>query len=214
MMFHSRWVDSDAKAYIERHAKKNINSELALRVYTSQLIGSDSDLVMHGGGNTSCKTTMTDLFGNHTRVLCIKGSGWDLGTIETPGLPAVRLDPLLELRQLDKLSDESMVNVQRANLMDQASPNPSVETLLHAFLPHHVVDHTHATPFLALANLPEPEAIMREIFGDCMAIVPYVMPGFALAKLAAEIAEQHPEAEGLLLLPHGHFTWGEDAKQS
>lgn len=213
-MFHTHWVDGDANAYIERHAQKGINAELALRVYTSQLIGSDPDLVMHGGGNTSCKTTMPDLFGNDTRVLCVKGSGWDLATIEAPGLPAVRLDPLLELRQLDALSDEDMVNVQRANLMDQASPNPSVETLLHAFLPHHVVDHTHATPFLALANLPEPEPIMREIFGDSMAIVPYVMPGFALAKLAAEIEEQHPEAEGLLLLQHGHFTWGEDAKQS
>ena len=214
MIFHTRWVDGDANAYIERYAQKGINAELALRVYTSQLIGSDPDLVMHGGGNTSCKTTMPDLFGNDTRVLCVKGSGWDLGTIEAPGLPAVRLDPLLELRQLDALSDEDMVNVQRANLIDQTSPNPSVETLLHAFLPHNVVDHTHATPFLALANLPEPEAIMREIFGTRMAIVPYVMPGFALAKLAAGIAEQHPEAEGLLLLQHGHFTWGKNAKQS
>lgn len=214
MMFHTRWVDSDAKAYIERHAEKGINAELALRVYTSQLIGSDPDLVMHGGGNTSCKTTMPDLFGNTVRVLCVKGSGWDLGTIEVAGLPAVKLDSLLELRQLDALRDEDMVNVQRTNLMDQASPNPSVETLLHAFLSHHVVDHTHATPFLALANLPEPEPIMREIFGDKLAIVPYVMPGFELAKLAAEIAEQHPEAEGLLLLQHGHFTWGENAKQS
>ena len=214
MMFHTRWVDSNAKAYIERHAEKGINAELALRVYTSQLIGSDPDLVMHGGGNTSCKTTMSDLFGNTVRVLCVKGSGWDLGTIEAPGLPAVKLDSLLELRQLDALSDEEMVNIQRANLIDQSSPNPSVETLLHAFLPHHVVDHTHATPFLALANLPEPEAVTREIFGEKLAIVPYVMPGFALAKFAAEIAEQHPEAEGLLLLQHGHFTWGENAKQS
>ena len=169
---------------------------------------------MYGGGNTSCKTTMLDLFGNDTRVLCIKGSGWDLGTIEVPGLPAVGLDYPIGTPSADALSDEDMVNVQRANLMDQASPNPSVETLLHAFLPHQVVEHTHATPFLALANLPDPEAVMREIFGTSMAIVPYVMPGFALAKLAAEIAEQHPEAEGLLLVQHGHFTWGEDAKQS
>lgn len=213
-MFHTRWVDSDAKAYIERHEEKGINAELALRVYTSQLIGLDPDLVMHGGGNTSCKTTMPDLFGNAVKVLCVKGSGWDLGTIEAPGLPAVKLAGLLELRQLDVLSDEDMVNIQRANLMDQASPNPSVETLLHAFLPHNVVDHTHATPFLALANLPDAEAIMHEIFGDKLAIVPYVMPGFALAKLAAEIADQNPVAEGLLLLQHGHFTWGEDAKQS
>ena len=214
MMFKNRWVDSDAKAFIKRHAEKGINAELALRVYTSQLIGSDPDLVMHGGGNTSCKTTMPDLFGNTVRVLCVKGSGWDLSTIEAPGLPAVKLDPLLELRNLDALNDEDMINVQRASLMNQASPNPSVETLLHAFLPHEIVDHTHATPFLALANLPEPEAIISEIFGDSLAIVPYVMPGFTLAKLAADIAEQHRNVEGLLLLQHGHFTWGKDAKQS
>ena len=213
-MFYTRWVDSDAKACIERHADIGVNPEIALRVYTSQLIGSDPELVMHGGGNTSCKTTMPDLFGDTVRVLCVKGSGWDLGSIEVPGLPAIRLEPLLELRKLDALSDEEMVNVQRTNLMDQTSPNPSVETLLHAFLSHNVVDHTHATPFLALANLPEPELIANEIFGDSLAIVPYVMPGFALAKLAAEIAEQHPAAEGLLLLQHGHFTWGKDAKQS
>ena len=214
MMFYNRWVDSDAKASIERHADIGVSAEIALRVYTSQLIGSNPELVMHGGGNTSCKTMMPDLFGVNVKVLCVKGSGWDLGTIEAPGLPAVKLDPLLGLRELDALSDEDMVNVQRTNLMDQASPNPSVETLLHAFLPHNVVDHTHATPFLGLANLPEPEGIAHEIFGDSLAIVPYVMPGFALAKLAAEIAEKHPKAEGLLLLQHGHFTWGEDAKQS
>ena len=213
-MFYNRWVDSDAKASIQQHADIGVSAEIALRVYTSQLIGSDPELVMHGGGNTSCKTTMPDLFGDTVRVLCVKGSGWDLGKIEVPGLPAIKLEPLLELRKLDALSDEDMVNVQRANLMDQASPNPSVETLLHAFLSHNVVDHTHASPLLALANLPEPELIANEIFGDSLAIVPYVMPGFALAKLAADIAEQHPEAEGLLLLQHGHFTWGKDAKQS
>ena len=210
-MFEHRWNEQLASACVSDHAAEGVNAELALRVYTSQLIGSDPDLVMHGGGNTSCKTIMPNLFGNDTRVLCIKGSGWDLGTIEAPGLPAVRLDPLLELRQLGALNDEDMVNVQRANLINQASPNPSVETLLHAFLPHNVVDHTHATPFLALANLREPDVILREIFGDSMAIVPYVMPGFALAKLAAEVAEQHPKAEGLLLLQHGHFTWGDNA---
>ena len=122
-------------------------------------------------------------------------------------MPAVKLDRLLELRHLDALNDQDMINVQRASLMDQASPNPSVETLLHAFCPHQIVDHTHATPFLALANLPEPELIANEIFGDSLAIVPYVMPGFTLAKLAADIAEQHRNVEGLLLLQHGHFTW-------
>ena len=213
-MIEYRWVDSDAESCITRHAEQGINADLALRVYTSQLIGSDPDLVMHGGGNTSCKTVIKDMFGDESKVLCVKGSGWDLGTIEAPGLPAVKLEPLLALRGLRSLADEDMVNVQRANLMDQQSPNPSIETLLHAFLPHAVVDHTHATAFLSLANLPEPEAAVSEIFGNKMAIVPYVMPGFELAKTAAEIAEKHPEAEGLLLLQHGHFTWGDNAKDS
>ena len=126
----------------------------------------------------------------------------------------MKLEPLLKLRKLKILSDEEMVNVQRINLINQASPNPSVETLLHAFLPHTVVDHTHATAFLSLANLPDPKAILREIFGDSLVLVPYIMPGFSLAKVAAEIAESNPKAKGLLLLKHGHFTWGQSAKES
>lgn len=213
-MIKYRWDDSEAKLCIERHQAVGVNADLALRVYTSKLIGSDPELVMHGGGNTSCKTTIKDIFGAKQRVLCVKGSGWDLGTIEAPGLPALKLDPLLDLRSLNALSDENMVNIQRANLVDQSSPNPSIETLLHAFLPHSVIDHTHATAFLALANLPEPEPVVREIFGNSIAIVPYVMPGFLLAKNAADIAEQNPDAVGLLLLQHGHFTWGENTKES
>ena len=213
-MYENRWNNTDADLTIASIVAKGINQDIALRVYTSRLIGNDPDLVMHGGGNTSCKTVMSDVFGNDTRVLCVKGSGWDLGTIEASGLPAVRIEPLLELRSLESLSDEDMVNVQRANLMDQSSPNPSIETLLHAFLPHKFVEHTHATPFLALANLPDPKGTIREIFGDSMVVVPYVMPGFELAKLAASIAEEHPEADGIVLLKHGHFTWGDDAKSS
>jgi len=213
-MFENLWNESDASAFVLSHSKNKINADVALRVYSSRLIGSEKNLVMHGGGNTSCKTIVQDVFGKDTRVLCVKGSGWDLGAIEAAGMPAVRLDPLLDLRGLEVLSDEDMVNVQRSNLMDQNSPNPSVETLLHAFLPHNVIDHTHATPFLSLANLPNAEAIMQEIFGSKLVSVPYVMPGFELAKVAAEIAEQNPEAHGLLLLKHGYFTWGENAKQS
>lgn len=213
-MFKNNWNDKDAASFIKTHHADRINADLAHRVYTSQLIGKEPDLVMHGGGNTSCKTVMKDLHGQNLDVLCVKGSGWDLGTIQAPGLPAVRLAPLLDLRNLDALSDEDMVNVQLANLLDQSAPNPSVETLLHAFLPHKFIDHTHATPFLSLANLPDSDAIMREVFGQTLAVVPYVKPGFALAKLAAQVAEENPEAEGLLLLKHGHFTWGTDAKSS
>ncbi|MDO8313091.1 MAG: class II aldolase/adducin family protein, partial [Sideroxyarcus sp.] len=158
-MFANLWQDADAVAMQNAAGADiptNANSrELALRVYTSRLIGQDPDLVMHGGGNTSVKLSMHDVFGDLVDVVHIKGSGWDLEVIEAAGLPAVRIAPLMRLRKLAALSDEDMVNVQRANLMDSAAPNPSVETLLHAYLPHKYVDHTHATPFLTLANLPE-----------------------------------------------------------
>ena len=169
---------------------------------------------MHGGGNTSVKVRRENLFGESRDVLHVKGSGWDLDTILAAGLPGLWLDPLRDLRRLEQLSDEQMVNVQRSNLLDSTSPNPSVETLLHAFLPHKYVDHTHATPFLILANLPDAAEICKEIFGLKLGIVPYIMPGFALAKKAAEVFEQDPTVEGLLLLGHGHFAFGETAKQS
>ena len=115
-------------------------------------------------------------------MLCVKGSGWDMGTIEAPGLPAVRLEPLRELVGLQALSDEDMVNVQRCNLLDSKSPNPSVETLLHAFLPHKFIDHTHSNAVLALTDQPDGEALAADVYGKRAALVPYVMPGFALAK--------------------------------
>lgn len=190
------------------------DQELGERVYTSRLIGQNPDLLMHGGGNTSVKLKRTNLFGESLPVLHVKGSGWDLDSIEAPGLPGVWLDPLLRTRQLDAMSDEDMVNYQRSNLLSSASPNPSVETLLHAFLPHKYVDHTHATAFLILANLPNAEEVCRTIFGDRLGIVPYVMPGFGLAKIAAEVYEANPNVEGLLLLQHGHFAFGDTAKES
>jgi rhamnose utilization protein RhaD (predicted bifunctional aldolase and dehydrogenase)/NAD(P)-dependent dehydrogenase (short-subunit alcohol dehydrogenase family) len=211
---NSRWSDSDAQAFIARYAEKGVSGDLALRVYTTRLLGQDPRLVLHGGGNSSVKTVMRDLLGEDVAVLCVKGSGWDMGKIEPPGLPAVRLDPLRGLRALDKLSDEDMVNAQRGALLDSAAPNPSVETLLHAFLPHKFIDHTHATSVLALTDQPDGEALCREVYDGRMAIVPYIMPGFALAKKAAEIYEQEPRVEGLILLKHGIFTLGEDARQA
>ena len=190
------------------------DQELGERVYTSRLIGQNPDLLMHGGGNTSVKVQRPDLFGQVKKVLHVKGSGWDLDSIEAAGLPGVWLEPLLKLRDLSNLSDEEMVNYQRSNLLNCTSPNPSVETLLHAFLPHKYVDHTHATPFLVLANLPNAEDICREIFDKRLGIVPYIMPGFGLAKKAAEIYEENPEVEGILLIQHGHFAFGETAQSS
>ncbi|MCZ6454534.1 MAG: class II aldolase/adducin family protein, partial [Alphaproteobacteria bacterium] len=150
----SFWSDSEAQAAIERYGQRGIGEDLALRIYTTRLLGGEPKLVLHGGGNTSVKTPLTDLAGDTVDVLCVKGSGWDMASIEPPGLPAVRLDPLRRLRALDRLSDEDMVNAQRGNLLDSAAPNPSVETLLHAFLPHKFIDHTHSTAILALTDQP------------------------------------------------------------
>src|SRR6185437_3959642 len=208
----SRWSDSDAQAAIKHYAEKGVGEDLALRTYTTRLLGGDPKLVLHGGGNTSVKTKMKDLLGDDVDVICVKGSGWDMGNIEPPGLPAVRLAPLRRLRALAKLSDEDMVNYQRVNLLDSTAPNPSVETLLHAFLPHKFIDHTHSTAVLAITDQPDGEAIARDVFGKRVAYVPYTIPGFALAKSVADIFDKNPDVEGLVLLRHGIFTFADDAK--
>ncbi|TMB19598.1 MAG: bifunctional aldolase/short-chain dehydrogenase [Deltaproteobacteria bacterium] len=209
----SRWSEREAAEFVERLAPR-WGEDLALCVYGSRLVGRDPDLVMHGGGNTSLKGTVTTLVGERVEALFVKGSGWDLDAIEPPGLPAVDLAHLRKLRALGELSDEEMVNQLRTHLFDASAPNPSVETLLHAFLPHRFVDHTHADIALVLTNQPrdEAEAMVREAFGPRWAIVPYVMPGFALAKLAAEVYERDPSVEGLVLMNHGLFTFADDAR--
>ena len=208
------WRDSDAAAMVEAYAARGVGRDLALRVYTTRLLGSDPRLVLHGGGNTSVKTLLRDPLGEDAETLCVKGSGWDMAAIEPEGLPAVRLAPLRALCSLDSLSDEDMVNAQRRNLLDPGAPNPSVETLLHAFLPHAYVDHTHATAVLAVTDQADGAARCATVFGDTMAVVPYIMPGFALAKAAAEIHAANPGVEGLILLKHGIFTFGESADEA
>src|SRR5262245_8891873 len=210
----SRWNDADARKAVETYARFGIAEDLALRTYTTRLLGSDPLLVLHGGGNTSVKTQIADLLGETHEVLCVKGSGWDMGTIEPAGLPAVKLEPLRKLRQLDKLADEDMVNFQRVNLLDSRAPNPSVETLLHAFLPHKFIDHTHAAAVLALVDQPNGEELVAEVYDGSMGLVPYAIPGFGLAKLAARIYEAKPGVEGLILHKHGIFTFGADAREA
>jgi rhamnulose-1-phosphate aldolase/alcohol dehydrogenase len=210
----SQWNDDAARQAVDAYAAKGVGEDIALRVYTTRLLGRDPLLVLHGGGNTSVKTTMKDQLGEDVDVICIKGSGWDMGVIEPAGLPAVRLEPLRKLRKLDKLSDEDMVNYQRINLLDSTAPNPSVETLLHAFLPHKFIDHVHSTAVLALTDQPDNKALVHEVYGDRVAYVPYTIPGFALAKAVADVFDKHPKAEGLVLLQHGIFTMGDTAEQA
>src|SRR2546421_4531221 len=209
----SRWADSQAREFCDRYA--GLWSEaMALRVYTSRLIGADPDLVMHGGGNTSVKIVKETLLGDRVEALCVKGSGWDLDSIEPPGFPALDLAYLRRLRKLEALSDEEMVNQLRTHLFDASAPNPSVETLLHAFLPHTFIDHTHADAILALTNQPDGAELIHKSLGNDVVIVPYVMPGFRLAKLAAELFEGKPDADGMVLLKHGLFTFAADARAS
>ena len=210
----SKWSDADAQEFVSRYAPKGVNADLAVRTYTTRLLGSDPRLVLHGGGNTSVKTTVKDMLGEDVAVICIKGSGWDMGVIEPAGLPAVKLEPLRKLRKLDKLSDEDMVNFQRINLLDSSAPNPSVETLLHAFLPHKFIDHVHSTAVLALTDQPDNKTLVQEVYGDRVAYVPYTIPGFALAKSVADVFDRNPDVEGLVLLQHGIFTVGDTAQQA
>lgn len=210
----SLWSDEDAQGFVARYAANGVNEDLALRTYTSRLLGQVPWLVMHGGGNTSVKTKIPDVYGDLTDVICIKGSGRDLAVIEPDGHPAVRRAPLDRLRGLVSLSDEDMVNVQRQNLLDTSAPNPSVETLLHAYLPHKFIDHTHSVISTAIACLPDAESVMKKIFGNRVAYVPYIMPGFQLAKAAAEAYERDPSVQGLLLAKHGIFSMGETARET
>ncbi|MCR4268622.1 bifunctional aldolase/short-chain dehydrogenase [Nitratireductor sp. ZSWI3] len=206
------WNDSEAEKLVSHYAERGVGRDLALRVYTTRLLGGEPRLVLHGGGNTSLKTKASDILGRQWDVLCVKGSGWDMGVIEPAGLPAVKMDALLEARRLETLADEDMVAMQRANLIDPGSPNPSIETLLHAFLPHKFVDHTHSTAVLALVDQEESEALCKKVFGDRLGFVPYIKPGFDLAKAAADIYDANPAVEGLILDKHGIFTFAEDAR--
>ena len=210
----SLWSDGDAAAMVAHYGAAGVAADVALRVYTSRLLGGNPRLVLHGGGNTSVKSRSPDLLGEPAEVLCVKGSGWDMANIEPAGLPAVRLAPIRTLRQREALSDEDMVKIQRANLIDPGAPNPSVETLLHAFLPHKFVDHTHATAVLSLADQPDAAERVADLYGPRVGIVPFIMPGFLLAKKAAEVFEADQAVEGLVLLKHGVFSFGEDAREA
>jgi rhamnose utilization protein RhaD (predicted bifunctional aldolase and dehydrogenase)/NAD(P)-dependent dehydrogenase (short-subunit alcohol dehydrogenase family) len=193
-----------------------INDPLNLRVYTSRLLGQDPELVLHGGGNTSVKITHDDFFGDSQDLIYVKGSGWDLETIEPEGFAPVRMETLLKMAEIDDLSDTDMVTQQRAAMTDPNAPNPSVEAILHALLPFKFVDHTHANAVVALTNHTDGEARVREVYGDRVLIVPYVMPGFILAKTVAEIikGKDLSKVDGLILMNHGIFTFSEDGKES
>ncbi|OGS99794.1 MAG: short-chain dehydrogenase [Gallionellales bacterium RIFCSPLOWO2_12_FULL_59_22] len=206
------WNDTEASKH------KDI---LAQRVHSSRLLGANTDLVLHGGGNTSVKGVSRNIFGEEVETLFVKGSGSDLATIEAKDFVAVRMDAMLKLSRLEKLSDIDMARELKLASLDPNAPAPSVEAILHALIPHRFVDHTHADAIVAITNTggtntPDGEARIRELFGDEVIVLPYVMPGFDLAKLCAEVFPKQvtPRTVGMVLMNHGIFSFGDNAKQA
>jgi rhamnulose-1-phosphate aldolase/alcohol dehydrogenase len=207
----SRWNDAAAAAAVERWAAA-YGADMALRVYTSRLIGADCNLVLHGGGNTSLKAPVQTLVGDEVTALFVKGSGSDLHAIEPAGFTALHLAPLARLRQLEALSEADMTNQLRVNRLDASGPSPSVETLLHAFLPHRFIDHSHPNALLCLSNQPGGGALLREAVGQRVTVLPYLTPGFPLAREVARAFERQPDVAGIIVAKHGLFTFGDDAR--
>jgi rhamnose utilization protein RhaD (predicted bifunctional aldolase and dehydrogenase)/NAD(P)-dependent dehydrogenase (short-subunit alcohol dehydrogenase family) len=210
----SGWLDRDADAIVAQGLRAGIDRDFALRLYTTRLLGRDPKLVLHGGGNTSLKQTMHDRLGEEVEVLRIKATGADMASIEPTGMPAVRLAPLRKLRALSEIDDEELVAVERASLIDPAAANPSVEVMLHALLPHKFVDHTHATAVLSVIDQPDGDKKCAEAFAGRLGFVPYVMPGFGLAKNAIEVFERTKPSDGLILGKHGIVTFGASAREA
>jgi rhamnose utilization protein RhaD (predicted bifunctional aldolase and dehydrogenase)/NAD(P)-dependent dehydrogenase (short-subunit alcohol dehydrogenase family) len=200
----------------DNQESKQFQTDLEMRAYTSRLLGASSDLVLHGGGNTSVKITQNNLFNEPEDLLYIKGSGHDLKTIQQNGFSPVLLDKMIRLASLDGLSDTDMVTEMRKALTNPTAPTPSVETILHALIPYKFVDHTHADSIVAISNTPNGEELLKEIYGERILILPYVMAGFVLAKQVYEALNNNPieNYDGIILCHHGAITFGDDAKTS
>lgn len=197
-----------------QEAEKFKNDPVAMRAYTSRLLGAEASLVQHGGGNTSVKAPRTNLFGEKEEILYVKGSGWDLATIEPAGFAPVRMDLLLKMARLEKLTDTDMVREQKAAMTNPSAPTPSVEAILHAIIPYKFVEHTHSDAVVALTNSPDGEALIKEALGPKTLVMPYVMPGFILARQIFEATRdlKWENYEGIVLLNHGIFTFHDDPK--
>jgi rhamnose utilization protein RhaD (predicted bifunctional aldolase and dehydrogenase)/NAD(P)-dependent dehydrogenase (short-subunit alcohol dehydrogenase family) len=201
------WRDAEAAQFA---------GDLGQRVYASRLLGRDKSLVLHGGGNTSVKIREVDRFGEACDVLYVKGSGWDLEFIEPAGFSPVRLSHVLKLARLDRLSDPDMVNELGTNMLRAGAPAPSIETILHGCLPFKYVDHTHADAVLALTNTADGASRIRDVYGDKVVVIPYLIPGFDLAQFVARAYERQatPATIGVVLMSHGVFSFGASARQS
>jgi rhamnose utilization protein RhaD (predicted bifunctional aldolase and dehydrogenase)/NAD(P)-dependent dehydrogenase (short-subunit alcohol dehydrogenase family) len=209
----SRWSDEEAGRVLEEHGVK-WGADLAIRAYTSRLLGAEPDLVLHGGGNTSVKGVVSNTFGAPVNAIFVKASGGDMAAIQPDGFPPVDLDYVRKLRALDDLSDEAMKNELRTHLFDYRRDTPSLETLAHAFLPQKFIDHTHADAVLALTNQVNGADHVRRALGTDVIVLEYVEPGFQLARAAAEAFEASPGSRGMVWMRHGIVTWGDTAREA
>ncbi|MHB9035490.1 MAG: bifunctional aldolase/short-chain dehydrogenase [Armatimonadota bacterium] len=209
----NQWSERDAAEFVE-HYGKQWGEDLALRTYTSRLLGCDKSLVLHGGGNASVKSSFTNVLGQVLPALYVKASGIDMAAIEPEGHPGLDQNRLLELKSVPQLSDSTMTNELRIRMFDSTALNPSIEALVHAFIPKKFIDHTHAEAILALTNQTGGERIVREALGDDIIVLPYVKAGFKLAKAAQFAFEANPSASAMVLMHHGIITWGDSARES
>jgi len=209
----NKWSDEELSGWIASYGAR-FEDDLIIRTYSSRLLGSEKELVLHGGGNTSVKTTLANVLGKRVEVVCVKASGTDLATIEPGGHTAMDLHYLQWLRDLGELSEEQMVRELNSHRFDADAPTASIEALMHAFIPAKYVDHTHADSILALSNRPNGASLVRQALGNDVIVMDYVKPGFALAKAAADAFEASPQARGMVLLKHGLVTWGAEARES
>ena len=208
-----RWSDDEACRFVAEYAPQ-WGEDLALRTYSSRLLGAEERLVLHGGGNTSVKSYATSVLGEQIPALYIKASGYNLADISPDGHSGVDLEFLKRLRVLQELSDVLMADQCRAHLFNPHAATPSLETLAHAFLPPKFIDHTHANAILALTNQTEGEKHVRQALGDSVLILDYVRAGFELAKAAAEAYESRPGSKAMVWMRHGLVTWGATAHES
>lgn len=209
----SRWSEEEAAGFVARYGVE-WGEPLALRTYSARLLGAEPSLVLHGGGNSSVKTSWTNVLGEEIAAIFVKASGADMATIEPAGHCGLELERLRRLRGLAELDDEAMLDLLRIHLLRADSPDPSIETLVHAFLPGRYIDHTHADAVLALTNRKEGETAVREALGDEVIVLPYVTPGFKLALAAVKALEERPDARGMVWAHHGIVTWGDTAQES
>ncbi len=208
----NRFNEKEARIFEKNYSR--IPVDLAYRIYTSRLIGREPDLVLHGGGNTSVKVKVRDIFGEDRDVLFVKGSGWDLSIIEPQGFACLDLERLRKFRHIKALSSEDMENQMTVSKTDAGTPDPSVEALVHGFLPHKYVDHTHADSILALTSQKNGSVFVKEVLGEKVGVIPYMMSGLPLAAGVLELFENDSTLEAIVILNHGMFTFGDDAVTS